>query len=59
MLERTRDWEALRDGFRWDIPDRLNMAAQVCDDWAEASFYMLGTIDEARQREDARRAEAA
>ncbi|MWD26147.1 F0F1 ATP synthase subunit beta [Aquicoccus sp. SCR17] len=31
----------------------------ACDDWAEASFYMLGTIDEARQREDARRAEAA
>lgn len=27
-------YPALRETFRWDIPDRLNMAAQVCDDWA-------------------------
>ncbi|MEI4231884.1 AMP-binding protein [Roseovarius sp. D22-M7] len=27
-------YRVLKDGFRWDIPDRLNMAAQVCDDWA-------------------------
>jgi acetyl-CoA synthetase len=28
--------EALHDGFRWEIPERLNMAAQVCDAWAGA-----------------------
>lgn len=26
----------------------------ACDDWAEASFYMIGTIDEAERREAAR-----
>jgi acetyl-CoA synthetase len=29
--------EALYDGFRWEIPARLNIARQVCDDWAEAA----------------------
>jgi len=33
-LLRRAPYEVLRDGFRWDIPARLNMAAQVCDDWA-------------------------
>ncbi|HAW47943.1 MAG TPA: AMP-dependent synthetase, partial [Roseovarius sp.] len=33
-LLRRAPYEALCDGFRWDIPARLNMAAQVCDDWA-------------------------
>lgn len=46
MLEPTRDWEALRDGFRWDIPDRLNMAAQVCDDWAEAEPKRVAIVDD-------------
>ncbi len=27
-------YAALFEGFRWDIPARLNMAVQVCDDWA-------------------------
>ncbi len=30
-----------------------------CDDWAENSFYMIGTLEEARVREDARRKAAA
>jgi acetyl-CoA synthetase len=32
------DWESfdeLRDWFEWEIPDRFNMAAYVCDRWAE------------------------
>ncbi len=29
-------YDALYAGFRWEIPARLNMAAQVCDDWAGA-----------------------
>ena len=33
-LLRRAPYAALRDGFRWDIPARLNMAAQVCDGWA-------------------------
>ena len=35
-LLRPAPYEVMRDEFRWDIPARLNMAAQVCDDWAEA-----------------------
>ncbi len=34
MLDPTQTYDALRDGFRWDLPDQLNMAAQACDDWA-------------------------
>jgi F-type H+-transporting ATPase subunit beta len=30
-----------------------------CDDWDESSLYMIGTLEEARAREDARRAKAA
>jgi acetyl-CoA synthetase len=27
-------YHTLRETFRWDIPERLNMAEQVCDAWA-------------------------
>ena len=33
--------------------------AGECDDWDEASLYMIGTLEEARAREDARRKAAA
>ncbi|QBY02580.1 AMP-dependent synthetase [Rhodophyticola sp. CCM32] len=38
MLPRLkgRSYEALRDGFAWDLPGRLNMAAQVLDHPGEA-----------------------
>ncbi|WP_276257368.1 acyl-CoA synthetase [Haloglomus litoreum] len=32
------EWESfdeLRDWFEWEVPDRFNMAAYVCDRWAE------------------------
>ncbi len=35
MLEAARSYEALRGQFAWAFPARLNMAAQVCDDWAD------------------------
>ena len=31
---RGTDYAALCEGFAWRFPDRLNLAAQVCDDWA-------------------------
>ena len=34
MLFRAGSYEALYDGFRWNLPEQLNMAAQVCDYWA-------------------------
>src|SRR6056297_4134061 len=42
---RPAPYEVLRDEFRWDIPARLNMAAQVCDDWAEVAPERVAIID--------------
>ncbi|NKE37987.1 AMP-binding protein [Natronococcus sp. JC468] len=28
-------YEQLRDSFEWEVPDRFNMAAYVCDRWAD------------------------
>ncbi len=45
MLERARSYQALFDGFAWDLPERLNMAAQVCDDWAARAADRVAIID--------------
>ncbi len=45
MLERAASYDALIAGFRWDLPDRLNMAAQVCDRWAEADPGRVAILD--------------
>ncbi|GEP08249.1 acyl-CoA synthetase [Methylobacterium gnaphalii] len=34
MLTPATDYAALVTGFSWDIPDRYNIAADVCDRWA-------------------------
>src|SRR6056297_1472090 len=44
-LLRPAPYEVLRDGFRWNIPARLNMAVQVCDDWADAAPERAAIID--------------
>jgi acetyl-CoA synthetase len=44
-LLRPAPYEVMRDEFRWDIPARLNMAAQVCDDWAEAAPERVAIVD--------------
>ncbi|MBP0481928.1 AMP-binding protein [Sagittula salina] len=45
MLERAPSYEALAAGFRWEIPARLNMAAQVCDTWAAREPERLAILD--------------
>ena len=45
MLQRAGSYEALYDGFRWNLPERLNMAAQVCDYWAETAPDRVAIID--------------
>ena len=45
MLTPARDFDALRAGFRWEIPPQLNMARQVCDGWAEADPDRLAILD--------------
>jgi len=44
-LLRRAPYAALRDGFRWDLPARLNMARQVCDVWTEAEPKRLAIRD--------------
>lgn len=34
ILPDLRDYQALRDAFRWQIPQRYNIAVDVCDRWA-------------------------
>ncbi|MFD1509024.1 AMP-binding protein [Lacimonas salitolerans] len=45
MLMRAPDYDALCATFRWDIPDRLNMAHQVCDGWAVRDPGRVALID--------------
>ncbi|MFC7476930.1 acyl-CoA synthetase [Dankookia sp. GCM10030260] len=37
MLPRGTSYEAIRDAFRWRIPDRYNMGVDCCDRWADGS----------------------
>jgi len=45
MLSPPKSYQALCAGFEWDLPDRLNMAAQVCDGWAERAPERLAILD--------------
>ena len=45
VLAATGGYDALRRDFRWRLPARLNMAAQVCDDWVERDPERLAIID--------------
>ena len=41
MLAKADSYRALRDGFRWQIPERYNIAADACDKWAEGDRLAL------------------
>lgn len=45
MLTPAADYDTLCAGFRWPLPPRLNMAAQVCDDWAARAPDQVAIID--------------
>ncbi|MCM2560847.1 AMP-binding protein [Lutimaribacter sp. EGI FJ00015] len=45
MLTPAPDYAALCDGFAWDMPERLNMAHQVCDGWAVRDPGRVAIID--------------
>ncbi|WP_430912039.1 AMP-binding protein [Methylobacterium sp. sgz302541] len=38
MLRPAPDYDALRAGFRWEIPDRYNMGVAVCDGFGAAEL---------------------
>ncbi|SNS27414.1 AMP-binding protein [Antarctobacter heliothermus] len=47
MLTPAPSYDALRAGFRWDLPMRLNMAEQACDGWARRDPGRVAIIDHA------------
>ncbi len=52
MLRPATSYRELRDGFRWNLPERLNMAAQACDDWAERAPGRVAIIDLSAGRDE-------
>lgn len=52
MLTQATSYDSLVGGFRWNLPDRLNMAAQVCDGWAEREPGRTAIIDLTDGRRD-------
>jgi len=54
MLRRGESWQALRAGFRWNLPARLNMAAQALagDPGAPAIVDLTGPARRALSRGD-------
>ncbi|MGF6860392.1 acetyl-CoA synthetase [Rhodobacteraceae bacterium MBR-64] len=45
MLTRGQSYQSLVTGFRWNLPARLNMAAQACDTWADRAPDRVAIID--------------
>ncbi|KPK35475.1 MAG: AMP-dependent synthetase [Betaproteobacteria bacterium SG8_40] len=37
MLTVRESYEALYNGFRWNVPERYNIGADICDKWADGS----------------------
>ncbi len=44
LLHDAGSYEAVRDAFEWNVPDRINMAWQVCDRHADATPEKTGLI---------------
>ncbi|QDX40945.1 acyl-CoA synthetase [Salarchaeum sp. JOR-1] len=44
------DYDALRDAFEWEVPDRFNMAHYVCDRWDDDERVALYAEDGDRER---------
>jgi acetyl-CoA synthetase len=45
MLRQADGYEATRAGFRWQIPERYNIAVDVCDRWAASAPDRVAIID--------------
>ncbi len=45
MLQNAGTVEATRERFEWDIPDRYNIGADICDKWALTDPDRLAIID--------------
>src|SRR6056297_1239762 len=51
MLTRL-PYDTLVSAFRWDLPARLNMAVQVCDDWTARDPDRVAILDLSEAREE-------
>ena len=45
MIDPFQDYDQAYADFRWDVPQHLNMAAQVCDVWCERDPDKTAIID--------------
>ena len=45
VLAGTRDYEALRQSFRWQIPAHFNVGVDICDHWAEREPARTALLD--------------
>ena len=52
MLTPANSSDALCDAFDWALPDRLNMAVQVCASWADEAPARVAIIDLNSGRDD-------
>ena len=48
MLPAARTYDELCERFRWEVPERYNMGADVCDKWAESQPERIAIIDKGR-----------
>ena len=44
-LRRYATWEETRDNFKWNVPEDLNIAKVVCDDWADREPERTALLD--------------
>ena len=45
MIDPFQDYDQAYADFRWNVPQHLNMAAQVCDVWCERDPHKIAIID--------------
>ena len=45
MIDPFRDYDLAYSDFRWDVPQYLNIAEQVCERWCEHSPETIAVID--------------
>ena len=46
MLKQGSSYEAVREAFRWEIPERYNMGVDVCDKFAARTPTAPALIDD-------------
>ena len=51
MLPMEQDYQSLRAGFEWQIPDHYNIGTDVCDRWADSDRLALIHVDSNGQAE--------